>query len=82
MFISIFIQHVETLGPEQHGQYFADDIFKCIFLNENHYILTEIQLNLVTKGLTDGELVFWPLIGDKSLPEPMMTQFHDAIWCH
>ena len=24
-----------TLKPRQNGRYFADDIFKCIFLNEN-----------------------------------------------
>ena len=27
--------HVNTLGPRQKGRKFPDDIFKCIFLNEN-----------------------------------------------
>ena len=26
---------VSTLRPRQNGRHFADDIFKCIFMNEN-----------------------------------------------
>ena len=33
---------VNTLKQRPNGQYFADKIFKCILLNENHYIYTEI----------------------------------------
>ena len=29
------LQYVNTLRPRQNGLYFPDDIFKCIFLNEN-----------------------------------------------
>ena len=29
---------VNTLRPRQNGRHFADDIFKCIFLNENVWI--------------------------------------------
>ena len=28
-------QAIITLRPRQNGRHFADDIFKCIFLNEN-----------------------------------------------
>ena len=28
---------LNTLRPRQNGRHFADDIFKCIFLNENEY---------------------------------------------
>ena len=28
-------QKHNTLRPRQNGRHFADDIFKCIFLNEN-----------------------------------------------
>ena len=36
--------------PRQNGQNFADDIFKCILLNENVSIPIEISLKLVPKG--------------------------------
>ena len=26
---------LNTFGPRQNGRHFADDIFKCIFLDEN-----------------------------------------------
>ena len=32
------------------GRHFPDDIFKCIFLNENVYISIKISLNFVPKG--------------------------------
>ena len=32
--------------PEKNGGHFADDIFKCIFLNENYCILIQIWLKL------------------------------------
>ena len=38
-----------TLRPRQIGRYFADDIFKCIFLNENARISLKISLNFVPK---------------------------------
>ena len=41
---------LNTLRPRQNGRHFTDDIFKCIFLNENISILTKISLNFVPKG--------------------------------
>ena len=32
----------------------ADDIFKCIFMNEKVWILIEISLQFVPKGLIDS----------------------------
>ena len=32
----------------------ADDIFKCIFLNEKVWSLTKISLKFVQKGLNDN----------------------------
>ena len=37
------------LRLRQNGRYFADDIFNCIFLNENVWILTNISRKLVPK---------------------------------
>ena len=37
---------VNTLRPRQNGRHFADDIFICIFVDENVWILVKISLNL------------------------------------
>ena len=42
-------QCVSTLRPRQNGRHFADDIFKCIFLNENVCISLKISLKFVSK---------------------------------
>ena len=41
---------ITTLRPWQNGRHFADDIFKCIFLNENVWILIKISLTFVPNG--------------------------------
>ena len=38
------------MTPEQNGRCFADDIFKCIFLNEKFCISVRISLKFVPKG--------------------------------
>ena len=50
--LAILFQHycVNTLRPRQDGRHFADDIFKCIFLNENFLIAIKISLKFVPKG--------------------------------
>ena len=39
--------HIEA---ETNGRHFPDDIFKCIFLNENVLISIKISLKFVPKG--------------------------------
>ena len=39
-----------TLSLRQNGLHFPDDIFNCIFFNENIWIVTEISLKFVPKG--------------------------------
>ena len=61
----------------------ADDIFKCIFLNEKARISIKISLKFVPKGPIDNEsalvqVMAWRRTGDKLLPEPMLTQYTDA----
>ena len=46
--------HVNTLRLRQDGRHFADDISKCIFLNENVWIPIEISLKFVPKGPIDN----------------------------
>ena len=45
---------LSTLRPRQNGRHFADDILKCIFLNENVWIPMEISLKFVPKGPIDN----------------------------
>ena len=66
---------------------FADDNFKCIFLNENHRILNQISLKFVPKGSIYNipalvQIMAWRQIGDKSFSEPMLTRFTGAYMRH
>ena len=45
-----FSTKFNTLRPRKNYHYFADDIFKCIFLNENIWISIKISLKFVPKG--------------------------------
>ena len=47
------VMDINTLRPRQNGRHFPDDIFKCIFLNENVLILIKISLKFVPKGPID-----------------------------
>ena len=38
------------MRPRQNGRHLADDIFTCLFLNENMWISINISLNVVAKG--------------------------------
>ena len=41
---------INTLRPRQNGRHCADDIFKCILLNENVWIPNKISLKVVPEG--------------------------------
>ena len=43
-------QWVNTMRLRQKGSHFADDIFKCIFLNENVWISIKVSLKFLPKG--------------------------------
>ena len=65
----------------------ADDIFKCIFLNENNKMPIQISLKLVPRRPIDNkpalfQVMAWRQTGDKPLPEPMMAKFTDAHMRH
>ena len=69
---------VNTLKPRQNGRHFADDMFKCIFLNENVWIPIEISLTFVPKSWINNnpalfQIMAWRRPGDKPLSEPMMV---------
>ena len=65
----------------------ADDIFNQIFLNENVLILIKMSLKFVPKGPIDNkpalfQVMAWRWIGNKALPEIMLTQFIDTYMCY
>ena len=68
---------INTLRPRQNGRHFTDDIFKCIFFNENVWILLKISLKFVPNIWINHipvlvQIMAWCRPGDKPLSEPMM----------
>ena len=60
---------INTLRPRQDGRHFSDNIFKCIFLNENVLILIKISLKFVPKGPINNmpalvQIMAWRQPGD------------------
>ena len=49
-YMNVLYTFIITLTPRQNGCHFADAIFKCIFLNENVWIVIKISLQFVPKG--------------------------------
>ena len=43
-----------SLRLRQNGRHFADNVFKCIFLNENVWISLKISMKFVPKGLINN----------------------------
>ena len=83
----VIVMYINSLRPRQNRRHFADDVFKCNFLNENVWILIKISLKFVLEGLINNiptlvQIMAWRLTGDKPLSEPMMTQFNDAYIRH
>ena len=69
---------INTLRPRQNGRLFADDIFKCIFLNENIRISIKISPKFVPKGPINNipalvQIMAWRRSGGKPLSEPMVV---------
>ena len=67
-----------TLRLRRNRSHFADDIFKCIFFNENELILIRISLKFISKGPINNipalvQIMAWRRPGDKPLSEPMMV---------
>ena len=72
------VVYFNTLRPRQNGRHFADNIFKCIFLNENVWIPIKIWLKFVPKGPINNipslvQVMVWRRPGAKPLSEPMVV---------
>ena len=84
--LSTFDGHFNSFPPPgQNGRHFADDFFRCIFVNEKKKLI-QISLKVVPKGPTDNKsalvwIMAWRQIGDKPLSEPKLTRFIDAYIC-
>ena len=77
-------QAFNTLRPRQNGRHFADDIFKCIFLNENVWISIKISLKFVPKGPINNipalvQIMAWHCPGNKPLSEAMVVNLPTHI---
>ena len=70
--------NINTLRPRQNGRRFADDVFKCIFLNENIWISIKISLKFIPKDPVNNIPTLVQIMarrrpGDKPLSETMMA---------
>ena len=66
-------QWVSSLRPRKNGRHFADDIFKCIFLNENIWIPIKISMKFVSWMKM---LEFWLHFHWSLLLRVQLTIFH------
>ena len=73
---------INTLRPRQNGRHFADDVFKCIFLNEMCEFC--LRFHWSPKGPINNipplvQVMAWRRPGDKPLSEPMVVRFFTQI---
>ena len=74
-YVLLFYSILNTLRPSQNGRHFPDNIFKCILLNENVWIMIMISLKFVPQVLINNipalvQIMAWSLPGDKPSSEP------------
>ena len=72
-----FDRFLNTLRMRQNGRHFPDNIFKCIFLKEDVWILIMILLKFVPNVQINNipalvQIMAWRRPGDKPLSEPMI----------
>ena len=93
MVLTQFSQNILALAPETHlpldkmAAILQNNIFKCMFLNENGRIPIHIQLKYVHRNPIYikpalVQVMAWRRTSDKPLPGPMMTQFTEAYMWH
>ena len=66
--------------PGKNGRHFADDIFKCIFVNEKFCILITISLKFVPKGPIDNNIALaWRRIAIMNNADPIHWHIYAAL---
>ena len=80
--------HYSTPLPlDKMATILAEDIFKCILLNENYRISGKIPLKYVPMSPTDKkpvlvQVMVWHMFDTKPIPDTMMTAIIDAYMRH
>ena len=73
---------VNTLRPRQNGCYFPDNIFKCIFLNENIWILLKISLKFVPKvWINNISALVLIMVLPQQAPSHYLNLWCLVYWC-
>ena len=77
--------HLNTLRLRQNGCHFANDSLKCIFVNENVWILIKISLKLAPKSPINNIIalvliIAWCQLGDKPLSELLLVRLLTHIY--
>ena len=81
----VFItKYFNSLRSRRDRRHFADDIFKCVFLNENGWISLRISLKFVPTVRINNipslvQIMAWRRPGDKPLSEPMVISLPTHI---
>ena len=83
----VILDHDNTLRLTQDGRHSADDIFKCIFLNENVWTPINFSLKFIPKGPIDNIIALVQIMaccrrGNKPFSGPMMVWFTDPYTRH
>ena len=83
-FLYLFLTH---LPRDKMAANVADNIFKCIVMNEKFRISLWISLKFVPRGpIKNGpalvQVMAWHWTGDKPFPEPMLTWLAEAYMLH
>ena len=74
---------INSCPPGQNDCHFADDIFRCIFVNKKFCILIKILMKFILKGPINNnpsliQIMAWCWTGDTILSEAMIALFGDA----
>ena len=74
---------LHTFRLRENGRHFEDDIFKCIFWNENMWILNNVSLKFIRKGPINNipalvQIMAWRRSGDKPISELVVVSSNDT----
>ena len=71
------IEYFLTLPPWTNGRHFADDISRCIFVNEKFCNLIKISLKFAPVDSNSAlvQIMAWHRIGHMPLSEAVLTRF-------
>ena len=72
---------VNSSPPGQNGHHFADDIFKCIFINEMFCILNQLSLKFIPRGLINNIPALVQIVPSHYLQQSWLICWH-IYACH